>query len=59
MRIAVMTAGSRGDVALTAALREVTTDRGYGERARALAVRLAGEDGVRPVRTALDALARE
>lgn len=45
--------------ALTAALREVTTDRGYGERARALAEQLAGEDGVRPVRTALDALARE
>ncbi|MFF5362912.1 glycosyltransferase [Streptomyces scabiei] len=43
--------------ALTAALRRATTDPSYARRARVLAEELRGEDGVRPVLTALDRLA--
>ncbi|MDX3524660.1 glycosyltransferase [Streptomyces scabiei] len=43
--------------ALTAALRRATTDPSYALRARVLAEALRGEDGVRPVLTALDRLA--
>ncbi|MFD9119148.1 glycosyltransferase [Streptomyces bottropensis] len=42
--------------ALASALRRATTDPSYGHRARTLAGELRGEDGVRPVLTALDRL---
>ncbi|MFI1393461.1 glycosyltransferase [Streptomyces sp. NPDC020681] len=41
---------------LTAALRQVTADPDYGQRARALAARLHQEDGVGPVLAAVDRL---
>ncbi|MFE7760769.1 glycosyltransferase [Streptomyces sp. NPDC057438] len=43
--------------ALEAALRRATTDPSYARRAGVLARELRGEDGVRPVLTALDRLA--
>ncbi|MEU7025921.1 glycosyltransferase [Streptomyces sp. NPDC046275] len=43
---------------LAEALRRATRDASHGERARALAARLAAEDGVAPVLAALDRLAR-
>jgi UDP:flavonoid glycosyltransferase YjiC (YdhE family) len=44
--------------ALARALRRATADDSHRVRARALAARLAEEDGVAPVRAALDRLAR-